>query len=262
MYRNRAWLIGTIVVTITGISACKSGPGKVPGTSAAHDVADEKTAETGHLGAEEWRQQLGWNDHREMAWLVQMTSGWPTDRMLTDKEWDRSIRIAGVLQQVAPKDLEAVLILYLCNTPLGSLDYFEYEAEFRSRPFMLLRVMFDLPDSAEALRDARRETGLPSWIPPFTSVNPRERENWSLSAPIRWSDSGPTLWAWRSIKHEPGSGDINLRHYQPHLEYRYFQSHFPFRDLDLPDKYKGADARRVLISELERSITEGDYDPE
>jgi hypothetical protein len=135
---------------------------------------------------------------------------WPSDRDLSDEDWLRYVNAARLVQHSEPADAKRALARFL--------DEAEGFAgvENETRLFLLLRVVFDLPDRAPA--DQRRTfKGWVNWPEPDTEGNV------NLSWPVSWSAGQPILLA----RFEGADGP----RYAAVEEYRHLLARFPFREL-------------------------------
>jgi hypothetical protein len=133
---------------------------------------------------------------------------WTQADDLSSAEWDRYLSVAGEVARADPADVEPALAEFL-----GERSGFE-AAEDETRLFLLLRVVFDLPEQAPE-SERRSFKGWVNWPPPDADGNV------SLSWPITWDAGRPTLVA----PYEGSEG----RPYNAVGEYRHFLERFPFR---------------------------------
>ncbi len=107
---------------------------------------------------------------------------WPSAGDLSREQWQRYIEAARELQQTDPADAESAIGHFV--TRRSGLE----AAEDETRIFLLLRVVFDLPERAPA--DERRAyAGWVNW------PAPDDEGNVSLSWPIAWDTGRPALVA-------------------------------------------------------------------
>jgi hypothetical protein len=135
---------------------------------------------------------------------------WPSAGDLSTEQWERYIEAARELQQADPGDTERTIAEFV-----GRRSGFD-AAEDETRVFLLLRVVFDLPERAPA--DERRAyAGWVNWPPPDADGNV------NLSWPITWETGRPALIA----PYEGSEGES----YAAPEEYRYLRTNFRFRAL-------------------------------
>jgi hypothetical protein len=130
-------------------------------------------------------------------------------------EWRRYLQAALLLQNTKPADAERAFLRFL-DAGEGFTS-----AENETRIFLLMRVAFDLPESAAA--DQRRIfKGWTNWPAPDADgvVN--------LSWPVNWQRDQPELIAPFEGAEGPRYGAIE--------EYRYLLERFSFRRIEIPKK--------------------------
>ena len=101
---------------------------------------------------------------------------WPAGGDLSDQEWDRYLAAAREVQAAQPGEVEPAL-----------LEFLDGGGEETSL-FLLLRVVFDLPERAP-VEERRTWKGWVNWPEP----DPDGTVN--LSWPVRWDGSRPALQA-------------------------------------------------------------------
>jgi hypothetical protein len=148
--------------------------------------------------------------------VVQLTASlralapWTHAPDLPAGEWDRYIATARDVQRADPPAVEEAIAEFL-----GERAGFE-GAEDETRVFLLLRLVFDLPERAPA--DQREAyAGWVNWPPPADDGTV------SLSWPIAWRDGRPALVA----PYEGAEGES----YAGVEEYRRLRERYPYRDL-------------------------------
>ena len=136
-----------------------------------------------------------------------------TDRLdFTDADWRGYIDAARAVQQADPAVVETVLDTFV--EVCSSETITEYTSE--SKPFLLMRVVFDLPEAAP-VRERRSFKGWINWPGPDT------RGEVSLAWPITWRDGAPDL----SASYEGCEGGP----YDAAAEYRFLRATRPLRAL-------------------------------
>ena len=140
---------------------------------------------------------------------------WSTNYSRTN--WIRLVAMAKVLQQSSPEMVEAALSNYQSQRS-NLMD--ESVIRDDGKLYLLMRVLFDLPESAPMGNGARYFAG---WISQRTEVNSDGTVN--LAWPITWNRGHPEL-----ISGCIGLQGINAR-YQAAAEYDYFYHKYKMRDL-------------------------------
>jgi hypothetical protein len=150
---------------------------------------------------------------QELKELFRYLTPWSEREDLTKKEWDNYLQVARVVQQSTPQVVESALELFMQEAIQE--EFKGYESE--SKLFVLMRVLFDLP---EAVPENQRQC-FKGWINwPKADSNGQV----SLVWPILWQSARPALLA-------PYEGSEGLP-YAAVAEYRYFLTHFSYRQLD------------------------------
>jgi hypothetical protein len=135
---------------------------------------------------------------------------WTSANDLSPQAWDRYVAAARAVQRAAPAEVERAIQDVLAT---GS-DAREGDDE--TRVFLLLRVVFDLPERAPA--DERRSyKGWVNWPAPDGDGCV------SLAWPIAWRDGRPALVAGYEGSEGP--------RYAAVAEYRHLLDRYAFRDL-------------------------------
>ena len=135
---------------------------------------------------------------------------WPSEGGLSPAEWDRHVAVAGTVRGADPEDVAGALAEFLDRRKgLGSDDD-------ETRLFLLMRVVFDLPETAPA-EERRSFKGWTNWPPPDPDGMV------SLAWPLTWAGGQPALV-------DPYEGSEGPR-YAGVEEYRHLLGGFPFRTL-------------------------------
>lgn len=131
-----------------------------------------------------------------------------------DAEWDEYIRTAKLFQQSDPETVAAALDRFAAESRCLDENYPGYEHE--SKPFLLMRVMFALPQQVPAAQRFSYK-GWSNWPEPDGrgEVNP----GW----PVAWNKGRPYLEA--SYTGSEGQA------YPASAEYRFLRATFPYRKL-------------------------------
>lgn len=138
---------------------------------------------------------------------------WPADGDLSPQEWDRYCAVAAAVQGAEPDDVERALADFLDRR-----KGFEGAAD-ETRLFLLMRVVFDLPETAPA-EQRRSFKGWVNWPPPAPDGTV------SLAWPLTWAGGRPALV-------DPYEGSEGGR-YAAVEEHRHLRDRFPFRALPGP----------------------------
>ena len=129
-----------------------------------------------------------------------------------DDDWATYVSVARAVQQSSPETVEAALEHFLREA--RSETFQGYESE--SKPFLLMRVVFDLPEVApESERQSFK--GWDNWPPPDADGRV------SLAWPLSWQSGRPELVA----RYEGSQG----LPYAAVEEYRHMRAHYPYREL-------------------------------
>jgi len=129
---------------------------------------------------------------------------------LSAGQWERYLDVAREVQRADPSEVERAIAEFLRErSGFGA-------AEDETRIFLLLRVVFDLPESVPA-EQRHAFAGWVNWPPPGPDGKI------TLSWPITWRTGRPVIVA----PYEGSEGES----YAGVEEYRYLLAHFPFRDL-------------------------------
>lgn len=194
---------------------------------------------------------MKWQELYEAATLLFKLPQWHRDRDISDAEMNRLKRAAAALQGFHPSDVETVFCLLMAMIEQSE------EADTagaRSTSFLLMRIMFVLPDNVNVFADKETKSMLfhkhgvlllgGEFAYANCSTMPDDRPLvGSFSFPV--DDSGDTLrvTCWLAF---PNMGGGRGSRYQPQLEYRYFQSHFEMRPNLVPSSQLSQGWRRLL----------------
>jgi hypothetical protein len=135
---------------------------------------------------------------------------WKNEGDLNEQEWARFIEVAKIVQSVSPDTVGAALGEFIKQ--VIQKEYQGYESE--SKPFILMRVVFKLPEIASAEKRFSYK-GWTNW------PEPDENNQVNLSWPISWNNNNPKLIA-------SYEGSMGLP-YAAAAEYRFLLENFPFR---------------------------------
>jgi hypothetical protein len=142
---------------------------------------------------------------------------------MTESEWKSVVRVALALQRTDPEIVERALIVYMI------IETFYRQSGSRigawTKPMLILRVMFDIPDDPVIFDPVMPELRVaPCGGFSYILTTGEIEKGPSLALPVLWTDSGPSL---RALRPQIGGG---TRTYQPQVEYRYFLTHFRYRE--------------------------------
>jgi hypothetical protein len=135
---------------------------------------------------------------------------WRSDRGLDAHEWQQLEQVATDLRATPDAEVVAALEQFL----RWSAQQPRLVADQESGPFLLLRVLFDLPEQAPASERIIYK-GWANWPP----ADPRGSVN--LAWPLRWNSGSPSLIAL----YEGSDG----RPYDCVAEFESFRARFPYR---------------------------------
>jgi hypothetical protein len=139
---------------------------------------------------------------------------WQTIADFGEAEWDAYIRTARLVQQADPDTVSAALDQFAAELRQSNAPYPGYELE--SVPFLLMRVVFLLPETVPvAQRFAYK--GWSNW------PDPDDRGEVNPGWPVVWKAGRPSLVA----SYAGSSGQP----YPASAEYRFLLATFPFRNL-------------------------------
>jgi hypothetical protein len=153
----------------------------------------------------------------ELAKMFNSLHPWSHRSGLTARDWDNYEKVARAVQQTDPRVVEGALQSFMESE--GDSPVTDYTDE--SKLFLLMRVLFDLPESAP-VEERHQRKGWINW--PLPDANGKV----SLAWPISWAHGKPELVA----SYEGSEGPP----YPAVADYRYLKSHYPFRTLDPAQK--------------------------
>ena len=139
-------------------------------------------------------------------------SPWQRDDF-ADEEWETYVNAAKLVQSSDPETVEAALEEFIRDAIKE--EFRGYTSE--SKPFLLMRVVFDLPEAAPE-SERRSFKGWINWPPADASGEV------SLAWPLSWDSGKPRLIA-------PYAGSEGIP-YSAASEYRHLRERYPFRTLD------------------------------
>lgn len=211
------WMGLLFIITIVVGGA----PADIPQDEIKPDV-DRRGLDEQGTTAREYRAGLPWQAYDDLAAIIGSSSALPADRQLTENEWKRMVRVAVALQNADPEVVERTLIVYMIVQ--RRMNAFGTTLAVRSKPMLLLRIMFDIPEDEPWEFPLGASRINPCGGLPYRLVDDGAQAEISLSLPIKWDEEGPSLTALLRTD-VPSRKSI----YQPHDEYRYFLAHYPYR---------------------------------
>jgi hypothetical protein len=135
---------------------------------------------------------------------------WTQPAKFSDADWENYIRVARQVQNADPKTVESALEAFMQSA--FNEQFKGYESE--SKPFLLMRVVFQLPEAAPE-KERRSFKGWENWPPADANGNV------NLSWPVSWRTGRPELLdSYQGSMGEP---------YAAADEYRYLLSRYPYR---------------------------------
>jgi hypothetical protein len=151
---------------------------------------------------------------RELKTMCDSLRVWSRSFDFTDADWQNYIRIAQIVQQTDPQIVETALDLFVKAAVRESFRGYTSE----SKPFLLMRVIFDLPEAAPA-EERWLYKGWTNW------PQPDAQGKVNLAWPISWRSGWPKLLAC----YEGSEGHP----YAAVAEYRHLRAAYPFRALSI-----------------------------
>lgn len=145
----------------------------------------------------------------ELVTMFNSLRPWSRNSGFTDRDWDNYELVARIVQQTDPQVVEESLKSFESEKAFPVTDYTD-----ESKLFLLMRVMFDLPEAAP-VEERRQRKGWTNWPPPDGHGKV------SLAWPISWAHGKPELVA----SYEGSEGPP----YPAVADYRYLLANYPFR---------------------------------
>jgi hypothetical protein len=164
---------------------------------------------------------------KEFAQLISTLHPWSSTAAYKGSDWERIVEVAAAFQRALPTvAAEGFEIFSLQNTNNFQNDYLE-----DSKAFLLLRVMFDLPEHGKG------RPGGPGWLTERRDLNTDGTVN--LAWPVVWNKGQPFL-ASDFLGYEGFA-------YSAKADYLFLSSHYSKRDLSnfKSGKTKGVPRQRV-----------------
>jgi hypothetical protein len=152
---------------------------------------------------------------RRLIEVLRSLQPWRGVADLSDEDWDGYLAAARLVQRSDPATVAAALDEFA--TEAGRLDEHYPGYEHESKPFLLMRVVFAIPETAPA-HERFSYKGWSNW------PDPDERGEVHLSWPVSWRQGRPRLVAsYQGSEGQP---------YAVAAEYRFLRETFPYRILD------------------------------
>ena len=152
------------------------------------------------------------NDASELVAALRSLAPW-SDRNFSPSEWAQYQRVAALFTKASPDVVKTALSQFV----LEAMAADDHGDEDESKPFILMRVLFDLPDRADAA-ELKSFKGWTNW------PGPDAASKVNLGWPVRWSAGKPRLEATYE-------GSMGLP-YAAAEEYDWLLQHRSFRDLE------------------------------
>jgi hypothetical protein len=153
--------------------------------------------------------------NEDLAAMFGSLRPWSRSSDFRDQDWENYVRVARRVQQTDSQVVEAALDSFVKAEANDAVT--DYTSE--SKPFLLMRVVFDLPESAP-VGDRWQRKGWNNW------PKPDEDGRVSLAWPISWQSGKPELVA----SYEGSEGPP----YSAVADYRHLRTSYPFRVLNAP----------------------------
>jgi hypothetical protein len=149
---------------------------------------------------------------QDLKGLFNSLRTWSQRDSFSSDDWRNYMKVAKIVQGTDPPIVEGALDQFVLEATHESFTGYTSE----SKPFLLMRVVFDLPEvAAQQLRLLFK--GWANW--PQADA----QGNVSLAWPISWQSGRPELAAsYEGMDGKP---------YSAVAEYRYLRDHFPYRRL-------------------------------
>lgn len=154
--------------------------------------------------------------------LIHSVRPWPSvedDVVYTDADWDKLFETAQILKGADPDRLEIALEWYVIHYETSFDPETDRLAEW-SKPLLLLRVMFDVPESEDLTEDHAKCMGFGGFG--LAPISEDEQIPLTMATPVSFRDK-PRFTAVRFGYNGP--------RYYAEKEYQFFKKHFEFRPL-------------------------------
>jgi hypothetical protein len=151
-------------------------------------------------------------DKQELIERLHSLSPWQKQDDFTAQDWERYMEVARLIQSADPDTAAAALDEFVRQALQE--EFRGYESE--SKAFLLMRVVFELPELA-GVDERRSFKGWPNW--PDADANNQVNLSW----PVSWEGGSPRLL----VSYD---GSMGLP-YSAEAEYRFLLDKYPFRKL-------------------------------
>jgi hypothetical protein len=149
---------------------------------------------------------------RELIERLRSLPAWTKQEEFTDQTWAQYIDVARIVQSTDPDTVEAALNGFIQEVLQEQVQGYESE----SKPFILMRVVFEIPEVASAEKRFSYK-GWTNW------PDPDAKNQVNLSWPVSWEGGAPKLLA----SYEGSMGQP----YAAAAEYSFLSQNFPYRKL-------------------------------
>jgi hypothetical protein len=149
---------------------------------------------------------------QELKERLHSLPAWAGQEDFTAQTWAQYIDVARIVQSTDPDTVEAALNGFIQEALQEQFQ--EYESE--SKPFILMRVVFEIPEVASAEKRFSYK-GWTNW------PDPDAKNQVNLSWPVSWEGGAPKLLA----SYEGSMGQP----YAAAAEYSFLSQNFPYRNL-------------------------------
>jgi len=149
---------------------------------------------------------------QDLKTLLGSLRSWSQRDAFTRDDWEAYRKVAKIVQETDPHIVEEALNQFVRDAVQEPFTGYESE----SKPFLLMRVVFDLPE----VSPQQSRLLFKGWV---NWPQPDVQGNVSLAWPLSWQGGGGEMVA-------PYQGSEG-KPYDAAAEYRYFRSNFPYRRL-------------------------------
>ena len=164
------------------------------------------------------------DDLSRLVSLITELPGWTDRGPDTADEWQSILRAAAILQLLNPRDVEQSMQGYEAQLPVLPPPHTSASPDPRTKPLLLIRVMFDIPTNAVPPNLGSKAWGPAGWFV-YESVPDAPRVS-EIALPVAWTAAGPELVATRMFS---GFGTSGWSEYNAAEEFRLFRAHFKYR---------------------------------
>lgn len=151
---------------------------------------------------------------KSLVTLFHSLKPWQRKDDFKEEDWRRYIMVAKIVQLADFNTVEAALNEFILQAVKSDENYQGFESE--SKAFLLMRVLFDIPEVFSSTKSFSYK-GWTNW------PAPDENGNINLAWPVTWKNGHPEL--------ENGYKGSMGQAYAAALEYRFLKDNFKFRKL-------------------------------